>query len=193
MYYSPPNGFGGLIIQSDKDTNVIVYITDGSGGFDTQLDGSLVEVYNTADNPLYVSSQPGEFLKVELKPNDCDSAVIVKICEEKEIFSLSSILFDVLEVPSGSYGSEYIFSYSQNIYAYGKLYTVQRVIIRNTGLVPFTIEPTLDGESPTGNGAILLQPGEVYIDTDIPNATWWCYTDYLAGVSTANVEILVGR
>ncbi len=108
--YSPPEGFASYMIRSDKPVIVEYYVTDGTGSFDVDVDltGQTIGVTNTATDPLYITTPPGQTINVTVEaaqiaaivaaenastaqlqtivnlldqPNGCDDAFKVKICE----------------------------------------------------------------------------------------------------------------
>lgn len=197
----PQGGFSGLTISATVDTNIVFIITDGD--IDLQFLQATVTIGNGVGNPVPVSlqtaanftasnvaisndaahpvpvslvSEPGAPVPVSGTVNIGNAAgspVPVSPIQGTTITDAAPVA-----VPAFTGGSPN----QVQVIAAGARRTLRIRNAATSGTLYIgsgTVTPT--------NGAVALKPGDLWIETDAPNAAWYATSDTGA---TANVQVI---
>ncbi|MBN3781151.1 hypothetical protein G3O06_26930 [Burkholderia sp. Ac-20345] len=190
----PPTAFDGIDMLAPVDTNVTFIIADGDVDF--QLPGLGVTVNNTGTNPVPVSivSEPGAPIQVSAPP-----AAPVNVAVQGTV-NVSGATLTATNVginnttanpvptqaqPPGSTPADVapVAVTTGGVPLITASAARKGLRVRNVGAGQLAI--TAAAGTTFANAAVVIQPGDTYIERDAPQAAWYAISD--TG-TTANIQ-----
>lgn len=178
----PVLGFDGVIVTATVDTNLEFIVTDGD--IDLQVTQTSVSVTNSSANPVPVSlvSEPGAPVQVAAPVGQ---EVNVKVQGTVNVSGATLTATNVGIVPSSTGASDIAPVAVGNTGTALVAASAGRKSLRVRNAGPGQLGITAAAGTTFANAAVVLQVGDMWVETDAPQAAWYGVSDTS---TTANMQ-----